>query len=191
MCGSDLFPRLPFPCKRLRFVFHWSRSPVRFRRASLDKRGNCKGDASGLKGVLEYGERFMRVSAIEVFRIQRNNNLDPRGAVRRSPVGPPRPSVTTCHTSITVKRFRSPVVLDGPTRNRQHGMTSAVAAVQPGSERMLQVQEQVVRRAPRSSLMTPEQCAEFPGIKINTLYVMKSGTLPVTQSWTPVAPRLC
>jgi excisionase family DNA binding protein len=58
-------------------------------------------------------------------------------------------------------------------------MTSAVAAVQPGSERMLQEQEQVVRRPPRSSLMTPEQCAEFLGIKINTLYVMKSqGRIP-------------
>jgi excisionase family DNA binding protein len=58
-------------------------------------------------------------------------------------------------------------------------MTSAVAAVQPGSERMLQGQEQVVRRPPGSSLMTPEQCAEFLGIKINTLYVMKSqGRIP-------------
>jgi excisionase family DNA binding protein len=58
-------------------------------------------------------------------------------------------------------------------------MTSAVAAVQPGSERMLQEQGQAVRRPPRSSLMTPEQCAEFLGIKINTLYVMKSqGRIP-------------
>lgn len=59
-------------------------------------------------------------------------------------------------------------------------MTSAVTVVQPGSERMLQEQEQVVvRRPPRSSLMTPEQCAEFLGIKINTLYVMKSqGRIP-------------
>ena len=30
-----------------------------------------------------------------------------------------------------------------------------------------------------ASLMTPEQCAEFLGIKINTLYVMKSqGRIP-------------
>jgi excisionase family DNA binding protein len=41
---------------------------------------------------------------------------------------------------------------------------------------MLQEQKQALRRALRSgsSLMTPEQCAEFLGIKINTLYVMKS-----------------
>jgi excisionase family DNA binding protein len=32
---------------------------------------------------------------------------------------------------------------------------------------------------PSVSLMTPEQCAEFLGIKINTLYVMKSqGRIP-------------
>jgi excisionase family DNA binding protein len=46
-------------------------------------------------------------------------------------------------------------------------------------ERMLQEQEQAVSRLPRSLLMTPEQCAEFLGIKINTLYVMKSqGRIP-------------
>ena len=48
-------------------------------------------------------------------------------------------------------------------------------------ERMLQEPEQAFRRPPksRSSLMTPEQCAEFLGIKINTLYVMKSqGRIP-------------
>jgi len=45
---------------------------------------------------------------------------------------------------------------------------------------MIQEQEHTLRRPPRSgSLMTPEQCAEFLGIKINTLYVMKSqGRIP-------------
>lgn len=46
---------------------------------------------------------------------------------------------------------------------------------------MIQEQENTLRRPPRSSesLMTPEQCAEFLGIKINTLYVMKSqGRIP-------------
>jgi excisionase family DNA binding protein len=48
-------------------------------------------------------------------------------------------------------------------------------------ERMLQEQKQTLRRPlqPSASLMTPEQCAEFLGIKINTLYVMKSqGRIP-------------
>ena len=42
---------------------------------------------------------------------------------------------------------------------------------------MLQEQKQTSSRpleSPGPSLMTPEQCAEFLGIKINTLYVMKS-----------------
>jgi excisionase family DNA binding protein len=46
---------------------------------------------------------------------------------------------------------------------------------------MLQEQKQTSRRPlqPSASLMTPEQCAEFLGIKINTLYVMKSqGRIP-------------
>jgi len=46
---------------------------------------------------------------------------------------------------------------------------------------MMQEQEHTQRRLPRTSvsLMTPEQCAEFLGIKINTLYVMKSqGRIP-------------
>jgi excisionase family DNA binding protein len=46
---------------------------------------------------------------------------------------------------------------------------------------MLEEQKQTLR-LPKSSgpcLMTPEQCAEFLGIKINTLYVMKSqGRIP-------------
>jgi excisionase family DNA binding protein len=47
-------------------------------------------------------------------------------------------------------------------------------------ERMLQEQKQTSRPLqPSASLMTPEQCAEFLGIKINTLYVMKSqGRIP-------------
>ena len=44
---------------------------------------------------------------------------------------------------------------------------------------MLHKQEQSLSRPPRALLMTPEQCAEFLGIKINTLYVMKSqGRIP-------------
>ena len=46
---------------------------------------------------------------------------------------------------------------------------------------MIQEQEDTFKRPPRlsGSLMTPEQCAEFLGIKINTLYVMKSqGRIP-------------
>jgi excisionase family DNA binding protein len=47
---------------------------------------------------------------------------------------------------------------------------------------MLQEQKQILRTPLQhsgSSLMTPEQCAEFLGIKINTLYVMKSqGRIP-------------
>jgi excisionase family DNA binding protein len=47
---------------------------------------------------------------------------------------------------------------------------------------MLEEQKQTLRRPVISSgpsLMTPEQCAEFLGIKINTLYVMKSqGLIP-------------
>jgi len=47
---------------------------------------------------------------------------------------------------------------------------------------MLQEQKQTSSRPLESSgqsLMTPEQCAEFLGIKINTLYVMKSqGRIP-------------
>jgi excisionase family DNA binding protein len=44
---------------------------------------------------------------------------------------------------------------------------------------MIQEQEHTFGRPLRSSLMTPEQCAEFLGIKINTLYVMKSqGRIP-------------
>ena len=43
---------------------------------------------------------------------------------------------------------------------------------------MLHKQEQSLSKPP-GSLMTPEQCAEFLGIKINTLYVMKSqGRIP-------------
>jgi excisionase family DNA binding protein len=41
--------------------------------------------------------------------------------------------------------------------------------------------QQPLRRPPglSGSLMTPEQCAAFLGIKINTLYVMKSqGRIP-------------
>src|ERR1041385_2900951 len=48
-------------------------------------------------------------------------------------------------------------------------------------ERMLPEPKQTSRRPlhPSASLMTPEQCAEFLGIKINTLYVMKSqGRIP-------------
>ena len=44
---------------------------------------------------------------------------------------------------------------------------------------MLHKQEQPLSRPPGVLLMTPEQCAEFLGIKINTLYVMKSqGRIP-------------
>ena len=44
---------------------------------------------------------------------------------------------------------------------------------------MLHKQEQPLSRSPRALLMTPEQCAGFLGIKINTLYVMKSqGRIP-------------
>ena len=60
-------------------------------------------------------------------------------------------------------------------------MTSAVAAVRLTVERMLQEQKQTSRRVfqPTAWLMTPEQCADFLGIKINTLYVMKSqGRIP-------------
>lgn len=48
-------------------------------------------------------------------------------------------------------------------------------------QRMLQEQKQALGRflRPSARLMTPEQCAEFLGIKINTLYVMKSqGRIP-------------
>jgi len=59
-------------------------------------------------------------------------------------------------------------------------MTSAVAVWRLTFERMLQEQKQTSRRPFQPSwLMTPEQCAEFLGIKINTLYVMKSqGRIP-------------
>ena len=61
-------------------------------------------------------------------------------------------------------------------------MTNAVAAVLSLTvERMLQEQKQTSRRPLHlsASLMTPEQCAEFLGIKRNTLYVMKSqGRIP-------------
>ena len=60
-------------------------------------------------------------------------------------------------------------------------MTSAVALVRLTFQRMLQEQKQTSRGPlhPSASLMTPEQCAEFLGIKINTLYVMKSqGRIP-------------
>jgi excisionase family DNA binding protein len=60
-------------------------------------------------------------------------------------------------------------------------MTSAVAAVSPDIEPMLEEQKQALRRSlqPCAWLMTPNQCAEFLGIKINTLYVMKSqGRIP-------------
>jgi excisionase family DNA binding protein len=54
--------------------------------------------------------------------------------------------------------------------------------LRPTFERMLEEQKQTLRRPLQqsgSSLMTPEQCAEFLGIKINTLYVMKSqGRIP-------------
>jgi excisionase family DNA binding protein len=47
---------------------------------------------------------------------------------------------------------------------------------------MLEEQKQTWQRPLESSgpsLMTPEQCAQFLGIKINTLYVMKSqGRIP-------------
>jgi len=44
---------------------------------------------------------------------------------------------------------------------------------------MLHKQDQPLSRPPKALLMTPEQCAEFLGIKINTLYVMKSqGRIP-------------
>lgn len=48
-------------------------------------------------------------------------------------------------------------------------------------EPMREEPEHPLRTPLRSSgsLMTPEQCAEFLGIKINTLYVMKSqGRIP-------------
>jgi excisionase family DNA binding protein len=63
----------------------------------------------------------------------------------------------------------------------QHGMTSAVVLLRLTFERMLEEQKQTLRRLPQpsGSFMTPEQCAEFLGIKINTLYVMKSqGRIP-------------
>jgi excisionase family DNA binding protein len=47
---------------------------------------------------------------------------------------------------------------------------------------MLEEQKQTLYRPVESSgpsLMTPEQCAQFLGIKLNTLYVMKSqGRIP-------------
>ena len=69
----------------------------------------------------------------------------------------------------------------GPTIDRQHGMTSAVVLLRLTIERILQEQKQTSRRPLQrsASLMTPEQCAEFLGIKINTVYVMKSqGRIP-------------
>jgi hypothetical protein len=49
-------------------------------------------------------------------------------------------------------------------------------------EPMLEDQEHPLTKPPKSSgstVMTPEQCAEFLGIKINILYVMKSqGRIP-------------
>jgi excisionase family DNA binding protein len=54
--------------------------------------------------------------------------------------------------------------------------------LRPTFERMLEEQKQTLRRPLQqsgASLMAPEQCAEFLGIKINTLYVMKSqGRIP-------------
>jgi len=50
---QSCFPVFPFPCKRLRFVFHWSRSPVQFRPAwrvrSLDKSESAKVTPAVLK----------------------------------------------------------------------------------------------------------------------------------------------
>jgi excisionase family DNA binding protein len=60
-------------------------------------------------------------------------------------------------------------------------MTSAVVLLRLTAERMLREPKQLSRGPlqPSVSLMTPEQCAEFLGIKINTLYVMKSqGRIP-------------
>lgn len=64
------------------------------------------------------------------------------------------------------------------------GPASQLAAVDQNGENemsvpMLHKQEQLLSKPPRPLLMTPEQCAEFLGIKINTLYVMKSqGRIP-------------
>jgi len=54
----------------------------------------------------------------------------------------------------------------------------------PTFERMIQEQKQTLGRPlqPFASLMTLKQCAEFLGIKINTLYVMKSqGRIPTVR----------
>jgi excisionase family DNA binding protein len=61
-------------------------------------------------------------------------------------------------------------------------MTGAEAAIALDNfNRMPHEPKQTLRRplGSSASLMTPEQCAEFLGIKINTLYVMKSqGRIP-------------
>jgi hypothetical protein len=84
--------------------------------------------------------------AIDVFRTERNNNLDARSALRLSRldrcesedyrVSQPvtvRHKVSHSVTSVTPSVCRQAIqissLLHGRMRNRQHGMTSAVAAV--------------------------------------------------------------
>ena len=141
----------------------------------------------------------MRVGAIEVFRTQRNNNLDARSALRRSPLDRSEnsevASVTTCHTSsqsvtlchkcdtlpYAVKRFRSLACYMGQAENGRMVRQVPGRLLRQTFQRMLEEQKQISRTPfhPSTLLMTPEQCAEFLGIKINTIYVMKSqGRIP-------------
>jgi excisionase family DNA binding protein len=65
------------------------------------------------------------------------------------------------------------------TPNRLHKRFTTPHVQSTEIAAMLHKQEQPLSRPPRALLMTPEQCAEFLGIKINTLYVMKSqGRIP-------------
>ena len=61
-------------------------------------------------------------------------------------------------------------------------MVGAAERLRVTYEPILEEQKQTLHRPLESSglfLMTPEQCAQFLGIKINTLYVMKSqGRIP-------------
>jgi excisionase family DNA binding protein len=64
-------------------------------------------------------------------------------------------------------------------KTHQEYATSFIHSYTTFEHNWLHKQEQPLSRTPRALLMTPEQCAEFLGIKINTLYVMKSqGRIP-------------
>jgi excisionase family DNA binding protein len=151
-----------------------------------------------LKGVLEYGEELCEWGAIEGLRTQRNNNLDARSALLFA-FGPPwtkgLTSVTTCHISshsvtlchncdtrsVAVKRWRSLACVIWANWKSAAWYHKCRGCFEPDSSTNVTRTETDFEKTGSTVRIIDDagQCAESLGIKINTLYVMKSqGRIP-------------